>query len=97
MHSSFGRNQTNRAQQIKCTMQNSRQIRPTVICRSMHEEEKIQATTHPFMKLPLLYMVTGTSRVSIAVRAEVIWIRTVYLVEMMGLSMVVQRVGMVMK
>lgn len=49
------------------------------------------------MKLPLLYMVTGTSSVSTAVRAEVIWMRTVYLVEMMGLLMVVQSVGMVMK
>lgn len=42
-------------------------------------------------------MVTGTSSVSEGTRALVIWMRTVYLVEMMGLSMVVHSVGIVMK
>lgn len=49
------------------------------------------------MKLPLLYIVTGTSRVSTGTCVEVIWILTVYLVLMIGLLMVVHNVGMVMK
>lgn len=55
------------------------------------------AGAHPLMKLPLLYIVTGTSRVSMAVRADVIWMRTVYLVEISALLMVVHSVGIVMK
>lgn len=49
------------------------------------------------MKDPLLYMVTGTSSVRDGTRALVIWMRTVYFVDMMGLSMVVHSVGIVMK
>lgn len=57
----------------------------------------LAVAAHPLIKLPLLYIVTGISRVSMAVRADVIWMRTVYFVEMMELLMVVHSVGMVIK